>query len=74
MVENITLDFYEPLSPYNKPKKAHFSTVEGNYLIELTMDHQDLDIIRKFIEEIDKIEFLKLSMNDDEARKEIMNR
>lgn len=42
--------------------------MEGNYLIQPTMDHQDLDVFRKFIEDIDKIEILKLSMNIDEAQ------
>jgi hypothetical protein len=43
--------------------------VEGNYLIQTTMDQQDLDIFRKFIDEIDKIEILKLSMNIHEYRR-----
>lgn len=43
--------------------------MEGNYLIQPTMDHQDLNVFRKFIEEIDKIEFLKLIMNIDEPHK-----
>ena len=62
--------FYEPLETLrNIIKNAYFCTVEGNYLIQLAMDHQDFDVFRKFIEEIDKIEILKLSMNIDEAQK-----
>ena len=43
--------------------------MKGNYLIQLAMDHQDLDILREFMEYIDKIEFLELNMNISEAQK-----
>ena len=65
MVEDIILGLLDPIT---KEKKTHFCTVEGNYLIQLTVDQQDLDVFRKFIEEIDKIEILKLIVNIDEAQ------
>jgi hypothetical protein len=48
-------------------KKAHFSTVKGDYLIQPAMDHQDLDVLRKFIEHTAQIGFLKLRIRIGEV-------